>query len=279
MPAEPEVASPAEWRRLHPVTIVRELLGVAWNLVVAVVVLGALEGGPARLEALLPVVFFVLAVARYLSTRYQITDEAVLWRRGVLFRRRVQVPRSRIQNVSSGADVLGRIFGLRTVTISTAGSEGEIELALVTSEEASFLLGELLGPAAVGAADPGTAPAPPAAPPAPQPETRWSEPTLAGPTPPAGAPAPPPACAPAPPPACAPAPPPAGAPALPPAGPPSPEGLPGARRGRPARRRCGRADLRGRWWAGRRSGAGWCRSAFGSWRSTPSPGRCWGGSA
>lgn len=134
------------WRRLHPVTILRELVGVAWNLVVAVVVLGALQDGPAAgLEVLLPVLVFGLAVGRYLSTRYAVTPDAVLWRRGIVFRRRVEVPRSRIQNVSSGADVLGRVFGLRTVTISTAGSEGELELALVTGEESSFLLGELLG--------------------------------------------------------------------------------------------------------------------------------------
>lgn len=159
--------TPVDWRRLHPVTIIRELVGVAWNLVVAVVVLGALQDSVAAgLEVLLPVLAFGLAVGRYLSTRYAVTPEAVLWRRGILFRRRVEVPRPRIQNVSSGADVLGRVFGLRTVTISTAGSEGELELALVTGDESSFLLGELLGHRAP--VDTAPAPgAPPAWPPPP----------------------------------------------------------------------------------------------------------------
>jgi putative membrane protein len=150
-------ASPAgpgigEWRRLHPVTIIRELFRVAVNIVVAIVVLGAFQGGTvARIEIIAPVIGFAVALGRYYSTRYLITPEAVLWRRGILFRQRVEVPRNRIQNVASGADVLGRIFDLRTVTISTAGTEGEVALALVSSEESSFLLSELLG-----RRDPGT---------------------------------------------------------------------------------------------------------------------------
>jgi putative membrane protein len=168
MRAEPAALADLEpqWRRLHPVTIIRELLGTAWTILLAVVVLGALQGGTvAVLEIVVPVYFLGLAVARYYSTRYAITADAVLWRRGVLFRRRVEIPRSRIQNVSSGADVLGRMFGLRTVTVSTAGSEGELQLALVSTDEASFLVGELLGRRDAGGPLPGPTPPPPAGPP------------------------------------------------------------------------------------------------------------------
>lgn len=146
VPGPPPGPVATGWRRLHPVTIVRELLTVAWNVVIAVFAFGALRGDAvARVELVVPIAAFALATARYLSTRYQVTPEAVLWHRGVLVRQRVEVRRDRIQNVASGADVLGRIFDLRTVTISTAGSEGEINLALVTNAEATFLLGELLG--------------------------------------------------------------------------------------------------------------------------------------
>ena len=134
------------WRRLHPITILREVAAAAWRVVVPVVLLGALDGGPVdRLELLVPLLLGSVALMRYLSTRYLITPEAVRWRRGLVFRQRLEIPRSRIQNVAVGTDVLGRVFGARTVTISTAGSEGEIELALVSGSEASFLLQDLLG--------------------------------------------------------------------------------------------------------------------------------------
>jgi membrane protein YdbS with pleckstrin-like domain len=191
MSAEPGV----HWRRLHPVTIIREFLGVAWNIVIAVIVFGALRDGGlfGGIEILIPLAFLGLAVGRYVSTRYAITPDTVLWRRGILFRQRVEVPRARIQNVSSGADVLGRVFGLRTVTISTAGSEGELQLALVATDESSFLLGELLGrrppvegtgpvPPEAGEGPIGPTPAPPGPPEgAPAAPAPWGPPPPVGP--------------------------------------------------------------------------------------------------
>ncbi len=132
------------WQRLHPVTVLREVLGLAWNLVFAVLVFGDVDVSDVSFEFVAGVGVVALAVGRYLSTRYCLTDEAFLYRRGIVVRRRVTIPRNRVQNVSNGSDVIGRLFGLRTVTVSSAGSEGEVKLALLRVEEAETLVVELL---------------------------------------------------------------------------------------------------------------------------------------
>ncbi|MEZ5260746.1 MAG: PH domain-containing protein [Acidimicrobiales bacterium] len=163
-PPPPRPAShppaPVQWRTLHPVTVVRELLGLAWNLVVALVIFGEWDLSNLSTELGLGAIAVAVAVGRFLSTRFAVTDAAFLYRRGLLVRRRVELPRTRVQNVEGGADVFGRLFGLRTVTVSSAGSEGEVKLAWLAAPEAGALIGELLAHAAEGEAVHG----PPAAP-------------------------------------------------------------------------------------------------------------------
>ncbi len=147
-----------EWRRLHPVTVIRELIGLAWNFIGAIALSGFapdVGGGPiANIETLLPAAVVALGFVRYLFTTYAVTDDAVLYRRGVVVRQRTVLPRPRIQNVAIGADLVARVFSMQTLTISSAGSEGEIELAVVSKETARTLLGELTAQPAAGAAVP-----------------------------------------------------------------------------------------------------------------------------
>ncbi|MGD9753699.1 MAG: PH domain-containing protein [Acidimicrobiia bacterium] len=173
-PPPPRPAShppaPVQWRTLHPVTVVRELLGLAWNLVVALVIFGEWDLSNLSTELGLGAIAVAVAVGRFLSTRFAVTDAAFLYRRGLLVRRRVELPRTRVQNVEGGADVFGRLFGLRTVTVSSAGSEGEVKLAWLAAPEAGALIGELLAHAAEGEAVHGPPGAPYPAPyPAPHP--------------------------------------------------------------------------------------------------------------
>lgn len=53
---------------------------------------------------------------------WRLTERLFEVRRGVLFRRRHLVPRSRIQNVTTTAGPLQRRFGLVTLTVHTAGA-------------------------------------------------------------------------------------------------------------------------------------------------------------
>ncbi len=147
-----EPAGEIEWHRLHPVTVIRELLSLLWNFVAALVVsrgVGDFDVGPEFLgfslgvEDILAVVFLGFGFIRYLATRYAVTDQVVMFRRGVIFRSRTVLPRDRIQNVTIGADLVARVFSMQTLTVSSAGSEGEIELAVVSKSVARQLSADL----------------------------------------------------------------------------------------------------------------------------------------
>lgn len=149
------------WHRLHPVTVIRELLSLLWNFAAALVVsrgVGDFEVGPEFLglslgvEDILAVVFLGIGFIRYLATRYAVTDQAVMFRRGVIFRSRTVLPRDRIQNVTIGADLVARIFSMQTLTVSSAGSEGEIELAVVSKTVARQLSAELTATSTINGA-------------------------------------------------------------------------------------------------------------------------------
>ena len=57
-PAELIAVSEPEWHRLHPVTVIRELVGLAWNFIGAIALSGFapdIDGGPfGNIEMLLP---------------------------------------------------------------------------------------------------------------------------------------------------------------------------------------------------------------------------------
>ncbi|MGV9677617.1 PH domain-containing protein [Nocardia sp. NPDC003482] len=109
------------WRRLdgrmllvHPV---REAVRYIPVLVVTVVV-GSRSDNP--LWGLVGLgVIVVLAVGRWFTTTYRIGAEHVQLRRGLLRRRTLTVPRSRIRSVDVHADPLHRVLGLAVLTIGT----------------------------------------------------------------------------------------------------------------------------------------------------------------
>ncbi len=99
---------------------------------------------------------FGLAIARYRSTRFRVTETTIEFRRGVLFRTERTTRRDRIQNVAIGAGLLGRIFGVNTVQVS-AGDSAEIELTYVGAQTAQRLRDGLLPDPATPPTLPGVA--------------------------------------------------------------------------------------------------------------------------
>ncbi len=158
-------ASSGVWHRLHPATVLREIVLMGWNLVFVIIAGSAGGWFDGLFELALPVIVVLFGVARYLSTRYQVTPDVVRFRRGVFMRKRMELPRDRIQNVTESADLMSRLFSLQTVTISSAGAEGEIQLAVVSAGEAERLTRELVastgGLDGLSAAPPGLAASPP----------------------------------------------------------------------------------------------------------------------
>lgn len=142
---------PSEPRRLHPASTVRDvparqvLGGLApllvavgsfgWQVVVAVLVLTLAVLGTVR----------VLAWQRH---TYELTDDGIIERRGVLNRRERIVELARIQQVEINRTILDQLLGTAEVRIETAGDSGESELVLrvVAEAEAERLRHDLRAP-------------------------------------------------------------------------------------------------------------------------------------
>lgn len=152
-------ASPVpEWQRLDPrmlaVTPLRQLAGFL-PVILVVLVVGARDLDGRFYGLLVAVLAVVLAgMARWFTTLYRVTDERVELRSGLLYRRRLSVPRDRIRTVDLTAGPVHRLFGLAVLNIGTGqgnqGTEtGELSLDAVSAAEADRLRQRLLERATV----------------------------------------------------------------------------------------------------------------------------------
>lgn len=108
----------------------------------------------AVLVALVPVPWLtVVPRVRYDVHRWEVTDIAVHVRHGWLSRTDEIVPLSRVQTVDSTQGPLMRAFGLRTVTVSTASSHGNVEIAFLDDEVARQTVAHLVTITAATAED------------------------------------------------------------------------------------------------------------------------------
>lgn len=130
---------PSEQRRLHPASTVRDvparqvLGGLApllvvvgsfgWQVVVGVSVLALVVLGTVR----------VLAWQRH---TYELTDDEIIERKGVLNRRERIVELARIQQVEINRAILDQLLGTAEVRIETAGDSGQSEFVLRVVAEA-----------------------------------------------------------------------------------------------------------------------------------------------
>jgi hypothetical protein len=118
------------------------------------------------------VIFFVWVKLYYASMWYELRDDEMSWRRGVIFRTTGIVPYNRITNLDLRQGPVMRALGIFTLSIQTAGYSGkavpEIRIeAIVHAEELRELLrsmvrsssgrGDGTGTGAPEAAPPGSA--------------------------------------------------------------------------------------------------------------------------
>ncbi len=80
---------------------------------------------------------------RYLVHRWEVTDTAVYTQTGWWSRERRIAPMSRIQTVDHVEGALSRLFGLATVTVTTASAAGALGIAGLDKEVARRLVDEL----------------------------------------------------------------------------------------------------------------------------------------
>ncbi len=152
-----------EWRRLdmrmllvHPV---RELFKYIPVLLGAVIV-GTRSGGPAWSPVAVATVIVVFALTRWFTTSYRIGADTVQLRRGLLQRRTLTVPRSRIRSVDVHADLMHRLLGLVVLVIGTgqhADREKRFHLDGLDARQVPELRALLLRPAENTQPDPATA--------------------------------------------------------------------------------------------------------------------------
>ena len=124
------------------------LEGVA--LVAAAVVAGPLTGWlplpwwSIVLLALLATTYVAVVPAwRYSVHRWEVTDTAVYTQTGWWARERRIAPMSRIQTVDHVEGAIARLFGLSTVTVTTASAAGALEIAGLERARALALVDEL----------------------------------------------------------------------------------------------------------------------------------------
>ena len=70
---------------------------------------------------------------------YRISAEAVETRSGVLFRKHRRAPLRRIQGVNIQRPMIARLFGLATLQVTTAGSDGQVQLQYLSFAQAKEL--------------------------------------------------------------------------------------------------------------------------------------------
>ncbi|WP_163796689.1 PH domain-containing protein [Mycolicibacterium sediminis] len=95
----------------------------------------------------------IVPVWRYRVHRWEVDDLAVYTRTGWLIQERRIAPISRVQTVDTQRGPLDRMFGLATVTVTTASSAGAVRIVALDSDVADQVAARLTDVAAIGEQD------------------------------------------------------------------------------------------------------------------------------
>jgi membrane protein YdbS with pleckstrin-like domain len=143
---------PGEWKRVSPKYVVVDLVG---NLVTGVIMTAAsalpwfftqaswLLVLPA-IAAVLTIVMVALTPRRVRSIGYQLRDDDLLFRRGLMFQRFVAVPYGRMQLVDINRGPLARAVGLSELKLVTAAAASNVTIPGLPEAEAEELRDRLV---------------------------------------------------------------------------------------------------------------------------------------
>lgn len=96
------------------------------------------------LVALVPAAYVVvMPTLRYRIHRWEVTETAVFTRSGWLSREQRIAPLSRVQTVDSHQGALMRLFGLSSITVTTASAAGPIRIDCLDQQVARGVVAEL----------------------------------------------------------------------------------------------------------------------------------------
>jgi membrane protein YdbS with pleckstrin-like domain len=141
-----------EWRRVSPRYVVVDVVGTLVFAIVACAVtsIPALVTGNAFLWAIpasLAVIFVItlaLTPRRVRSIGYQLRDDDLLFRRGLMFQRFVAVPYGRMQLVDINRGPLDRAVGLSELKLVTAAAATGVVIPGLVASDAEELRDRLV---------------------------------------------------------------------------------------------------------------------------------------
>ncbi|MDH3375283.1 MAG: PH domain-containing protein, partial [Gammaproteobacteria bacterium] len=147
-----KITEPGQWQRTSPLAILfffgklLKLIGQnAWQSIAPFAAfIFAYEGELVTKIVFAVIAFFIistsLSVLNYWFFRFQLIDDSILIRQGVVKKTQLDIKFDRIQGINTQQNVVFRYFGLVTVNLDTAGSSGnEGNLPAVTREFADSL--------------------------------------------------------------------------------------------------------------------------------------------
>lgn len=153
-PEAPRLELPAtgEWKRVSPKYVVVEVVG---TLLFGVVACGAAAVlwlvaeqqwaiYPGALIAVAVLVMVVLEPRRVRSIGYQLRDDDLVFRRGIMFQRFVAVPYGRMQLIDITRGPVGRMLGLADLKFVTAAASTGVAIPGLRDEVAGELRDRLV---------------------------------------------------------------------------------------------------------------------------------------
>lgn len=134
-------------RRQHPTAVFQYILKYTWIFIRGFwpIIAGAAVSDNIRaygewIGLGVLIIACLSAVVQYWKFTFQVTDEALVIRRGLLERERITIAFERIQMVNLEQSLWQRVFGVMSLKVDTAGSSGaEVELAALTVQDAKTL--------------------------------------------------------------------------------------------------------------------------------------------
>ena len=141
---EPTASSINQLGRLHPLSLVFEVISHVRSLIFPAVI-AVFSAASGRIDGLIfaGIIFIptlIRSTIRYFSLRYQIHESELVVTEGIFFQRIRTVPIERIQNIDLIQNVLHRIFNLAEVRIETAsGTEPEATLRVLSMNKVEQL--------------------------------------------------------------------------------------------------------------------------------------------
>ena len=141
-PVEPTVDGSEPSRRLHPMSWLFELIAQLRQFLLPLLALVVFGGGDRNeLWPLIGVGALVIAsLWRYFTFRYQVGDEHLVVRTGLLSRNVRVVPYGRIHNVAIDQTLLHRLFDVAAVRLESAGgNKPEAEMRVLRLDQAMAL--------------------------------------------------------------------------------------------------------------------------------------------